>query len=89
MTRPISAKSFFFILHNLEPPETDLICQFRTKFQCLLGRCYNIFTCIPAVWWREEAEVVLTETVMESSSLNRHHTDYWPLEYWGEYITDE
>ena len=24
MTRPISDKSFFFILHNLEPPETDL-----------------------------------------------------------------
>lgn len=56
MTGPISAKSFFFILHNLEPPETDLICHFRTKFRCLLVRCYNVFIHLPAVWCREEAE---------------------------------
>lgn len=67
MTRPISAKSFsFFILHNLEPPETDLICHFSTKFQCLLVRCYNIFIYLPAVWWRQETEVALRKTVMES-----------------------
>lgn len=50
MTGPISAKSFFFILHNLEPPETDLICRFRAKFRCLLVRCYNVFIRLPAAW---------------------------------------
>lgn len=40
-------KSFFFILHNLEPPETDLICHFRAKFRRLLARCYNIVTYVP------------------------------------------
>lgn len=54
MTRPISDKSFFFLLHNLEPPETDLICCFRMKFQCWLVRRYNIFIYLPAVCWREE-----------------------------------
>lgn len=81
MTRPISDESSFFILHNLEPPETDLICRFRMKFQCLLVRCYNIFIHLPAVWWREETEVVLIKTVMKISSLSRQHADYWPLEY--------
>lgn len=52
MTGPISDKSFFFILHNLEPPETDLICHFRTRFQCLLVRCRNVFIRLPAAGWR-------------------------------------
>lgn len=81
MTRPISDKSFFFLLHNLEPPETDLICCFRMKFQCWLVRRYNIFIYLPAVCWREETGVVLIKTAMKISSFNRQHADYRPLEY--------